>query len=219
MRIVPLPSSASDPESWSGFPVIELNWAGNGAAWRKAVQGGLEVHALHFPEPDWSLPGLAPVLEAQAAGLGADFLVLGASAPATREARMALLGALEFLLEALKGPRLVLRGGAHSGALAALLREVRGEAIGFCWDAEVSEFEAIADRCCCAVAGSGADLSGLARLGYRWNLALPSEGAAEARREIGVLADRLPGPEPLPMALGPEPEGFRFGSAWGEVAR
>lgn len=215
MRILPLPSSASDPEPWLEYPALELAWNGNGAAWRAAVGRGLEVHALHFPEPEWRLEALAPVLEAHRAGLQPDFLVLGATASADLAARSAMLGCLEFLLEAVKGPRLVLRAGATSGALAALLRDVRGEAIGFCWDPTVPEAEAIADRLCCAVANAEADLEPLARLGYRWNVAVPSLNRQAAKAQISVLTAKLPPPDfPVHAPAGPEPEGIAFGAAW-----
>ena len=72
--------------------------------------------------------------------------------------------------------------------MAALLREVRGEAVGFCWDADLdADLEAVSDRILTAVGSPLDDFSALRRLGYRWNMALPSTDPAETAETIARL--------------------------------
>jgi len=219
MRFLPLLSSTLAPEPWLRFPALELRWEGNPGPWRQAVLSGLEIHALHFPEPSWAPESLAPFLEGLA--LQPDFLVVEASMPEDRQAQGRFLTGLELLLEALagRGVRLVLRPRPGAlGPLVALLREVRGEAVGFCWDPAMVDPEPCADRLCCAVF-EGEDPSGLGplrALGYRWNLALPASEpeAVEplmARLRTGIQGRDFP---PLPPDI-PPVEGLSFGAAWG----
>lgn len=187
MRIVPLLPSSAAPGPWSSFPAVELAWTGAfHPGWTRPGPGLPQVHALHLPDLPWdpalgetALAALRPLPEA-------DFLVLRAAAPAGRHQSAALLGILEGLLEAAQDARfkLVLRPapGAAPG-LAACLREVRGEAVGFCWDAGVGgDLDSISDRLFCAVGGPGDDFRPIQGLGYRWNLAVPA-GEPEAFRE------------------------------------
>lgn len=183
------------------------------------MASGLEIHALHYPEPSWAPESLTPFLEGLS--LQPDFLVVAASVPQDRQAQGRFLTGLELLLEALagRGVRLVLR--PQPGALeplAALLREVRGEAIGFCWDPAMDDLDACADRLCCAVL-EGTDLAALGSLralGYRWNLALPTSEPDTAEALVTRLRAEFQGSEfpPLPAEI-PPVEGLSFGAAWG----
>lgn len=184
MRYVPLVPVSADPRPWSACGAVEVAWDGPAhAGWTAWLRGGGAVHALHFPRLAWE-PGLvARAAEALGARLSPDFLVFPAEVPQGRLATAAFLGALTALLEAThsRGVKVALRPapGAAPG-LAALLREVRGEAVGFCWNGEGGEdLEAVSDRLFCAVGRDGADLGPLLALGYRWNLALevPDPGA------------------------------------------
>lgn len=191
MRFVPLLSSRIDPASWRGFPAVELAWEGElHPAWGSE---GPEVHALHAP----SLAPDAAVLQALFR-LGADFLVLPVAVPEGRQASAALLGHLEVLLEATsgRGPKLALRTQGDAVALVRLLREVRGEAVGFCWDGQAGHaLDAISDRLFCARAEAESDLSDLARHGYRWNVAIPVAESTGARELLADLSQA--NPEPL----------------------
>jgi hypothetical protein len=111
----------------------------------------------------------------QAGALGLDFLVLPASKPEGRKEAFALLGAVEALLEAThpRGLKLALRPGPGAEAeLARLMKECRGEAVGYCWHEGVRDLEPISDRLFCAAGTEHSDLAALQRLGYRWNLAV-----------------------------------------------
>lgn len=213
MRVVPLLSSSIPPALWRDHPAVELLLDGGPTIpWIGAVRQGLEVHALHAPDPGWQAdPAGLLVPELQV-----DFLVLPAAVPQTREATTALLAALEFLLETARGPRLALRPlpGSAEG-LSRLLREVQAHAVGFCWDPALgADITACEDRVLCAVAAPQADLSPLEARGYRWNVALP------AQTPEGFAADRnslhRQGIDWVVPAVG-EPEApLRWGSAWGQ---
>lgn len=214
MRVLPLLSSSVSPAAWRDHPAVELVLDGGPTVpWIGAVQAGLEVHALHASDPNWSaFPAalLQPSLQA-------DFLVLPAESPMDRAATTALLGALECLLEASAGRwRIALRPApGHALPLVNLMRDVQAHAVGFCWDPALgAELEAFEDRLVCAVAAPGADLTPLATLGYRWNVALP------AATQEGFAADRatLVLPDPIGPAMeGTLPEApLRWGSAWGQ---
>jgi len=127
---------------------------------------------------------------------GWDFLVIPAARPTSREARHAFLNTLEVLLETLhgRGPKVVLRPEPGTApALAALLRDVRGEAVGFCWDAALEpDLEAVSDRLMTAVGTPNDDFTALRRLGYRWNVALPSSDPSETSRTIAHLEATWP---------------------------
>ncbi len=181
-------------------------------SWIGAVQQGLEVHALHASGPVWTA---APARMLQP-GLGADFLVLPAEAPKDRTETTALVRALEFLLEAARGPRIVLRPLPGSAtALMGLMREIQAHAVGFCWDPALdAEREAFEDRLVCAVASPAADLAPLAALGYRWNVALPAASPEGFARDLPSLV--LPAPTWHKPDLAAPEAPLRWGSAWGE---
>lgn len=206
MRFTPLLSSLSDPLPWRDFPAVELVWQGGSPQpWLQ----GAPVHAIHLDGPLEDAAQAGPALQALLS-LGADFLVVPALLPADLLAQSRLLGTLEVLLEALggRGPRLVLRPGAHAEELSALLREARGEAIGYCWDAQVPDIQALEDRLLCAVAEPGDDLSPLRDRGFRWNVAFPAQDPASARRLGATLAAQHPDPL-FPSLLPDLPPGAR----------
>lgn len=192
MRFLPLLSSSQDPEPWISFRNVELAWHEDlHPGWAAAVRAGLGVHALHLGARPWDEGMVVEACEALRAPLGADFLVLPAGAPEGRAETARFLGALETLLEAIqgRGVKIALRPAPGAvPALVALLKEVRCEAVGYCWDARVGAgLEAISDRLFCAVGEGGEDLSGLRRLGYRWNLAVPASDPGSAARELARL--------------------------------
>jgi hypothetical protein len=196
MRIVPLLPSSCAPGSWRGFPAAELAWTGAlHPDWARPDAGGPPVHALHLPELPWG-PALGDAaLAALRPGLGADFLVLRAALPRGRVEESAFMGVLEGLLEVARGqPKLALRPapGAAPG-LVQRLREARGEAVGFCWDAGVgADLDCISDRLFCAVGEPGDDFRPIQRLGYRWNLAIPAADPEALRRVAAAIGAAFP---------------------------
>lgn len=202
MRVLPLLSSSADPAPWSRLRDVELAWDGSvHGGWAAFARTG-GVHAIHLA-PGTSLEEAAEALH-RTLPLGPDFLVLPASKPEGRKAAFAFLGQVEALLEALapKGLKLAIKPGPGAETeLARLLKESRGEAAGFCWHGGVRDLAAIEDRLFCAVGTASDDLDPLRRLGYRWNLALPSTDLAAFETAKAAIESRFPGvlfPEALP---------------------
>lgn len=192
MRFLPLLSSEQNPDAWNSFRAVEILWEAElHAGWRAAVRAGRGVHALHFRPQAWGEALVLEALESLRAGLAPDFLVIPAEAPKDLKAQSTFLGGLEALLEALQGRpvKIALRPAPGSTqALAALMKEIRCEAVGYCWDATVgADLEAISDRLFCAVGEENGDFSALQRLGYRWNVALPASDPEAATRAIARL--------------------------------
>lgn len=183
MRFVPLVLSSSAPEGWAAFRDVELKWDRHlHPGWEISARRGLAIHALHLAPLPWGRDLLQMALEALQARLGPDFLVIPTGAPRGRQATAAFLQALEALLEHTsgRGVKLALRPSKGAlGELSTLLKEARGEAVGFCWDPDTGpDLELISDRLYTAVGGPEDDYAALQRTGYRWNLAmegLPSE--------------------------------------------
>jgi len=154
------------------------------------------VHALHLGTRVWGEALALEALGALGAGLGADFLVIPVDAPKNITEQSRFLGALEALLEALhgRGVKIALRPAAgEAPALVALLKEIRCEAVGYCWDAGVGEdLEVLSDRLFCAVGNGEDDFTELRRLGYRWNLALPSLDPDATARTVARLEASYP---------------------------
>lgn len=215
MRVLPLLPSGADPAPWAATRDVELVWSGrlHGAWPAFARQGG--VHALHLPEGatlDTAQEALARCLP-----LGFDFLVLPVASPRNRKAAFAFLGVVEALLEALapKGLKLTIKPGPGAESeLAKLLKESRGEAVGFCWHGGVKDLAAIEDRLFCAVGSEADDLEPLRTLGYRWNLAMPTADPAAFATGKAAVESRFPAvlfPSELPthvmgMPVVPDPE-------------
>jgi hypothetical protein len=155
-----------------------------------------QVHALHLPWQPWG-PALGETaLAALRPALGADFLVLRAALPADRAELSAFMGVLEGLLEVTQGQgqKLVLRPapGAAPG-LVERLREARGEAVGFCWDAAAgADLACFEDRLFCAVGEPGDDFQPIQALGYRWNLAIPARDPATLRQAQAAIERAFP---------------------------
>lgn len=221
MRFVPLILSSSDPGLWTSLAPVALNWAPElHPGWRAYGLRGMAVHVIHLPDE-------APVpaaLEALRHSLGADFLVLPVPHPRTREAGFRLLGDLEALLEAASGRGVKLALKIEAGGTAAvldLLRQARGEAVGFCWHEGAEDLEAIADRLWCGLCLPGSDLRPLQHLGYRWDMALTASDPESYRAQASALEAAHPPvlfPAEMPTtALGrpvvPE-EGLVFGRHW-----
>jgi hypothetical protein len=217
MRFVPLLSSRTDPAPWRAFEALELVWeGGEPGSWLRV---GAAIHALHVPRLELAAEAAGQVLPALLA-LGADFLVLQAPAPGDLKAQSTLLRTLEVLLEVLagRGPRLLLRPEPGAApALARLLGAVRAEAVGYCWDVGVgADLEHIWDRIHGAVARPGDDLEPLARLGYRWNVAVPFLEPATAASVLARLAAEHPlTPFPLEVPMPDTDLPLTWGSAWG----
>lgn len=205
MRVLPLLPSGADPAPWAAFPDVELAWSGrlHGAWPAFARRGG--VHALHLREGD-SLEDAQEAL-ARCLPLGFDFLVVPVEAPKNRKAGFAVLGLVESLLEALapKGIKVALRPGAGGETeLARLLKESRGEAVGFCWHGGVKDLASIEDRLFCAVGSDADDLDPLRALGYRWNFAIPSSDPSAFAASKASLEARFPAvlfPSELPTQV------------------
>jgi hypothetical protein len=182
MRFVPLVPSEFDPGPWTSFRAVELAWNAHlHPDWPRA---GIPIHAVHLPRAPWDAALGELAMDVLRARLGPDFLVLAAPAPEARMDSSRFLGVLEGLLEITHGTgvKLALRPTAGAApALVKLLREARGEAVGFCWDRGVgADLECISDRLFCAAGDPGDDFSGLQALGYRWNVAVPPGTDLEA---------------------------------------
>lgn len=211
MRFVPLIPSHLAPGPWQSFGAVELLWTGSAHPQWTPPAAAPEVHALHLPALPWddALGELA--LAALRPRLGMDFLVIPAQVPADRLTQSRFLSVLEGLLEVTQGlgVKLALRPGPGSApGLARLLKEARGEAVGFCWDAGVAgDLDCLSDRLFCAVGAPADDFSGLQRLGYRWNAALPAADPVTFRAiALGLEAAfpavwfpaELPATDPVP---------------------
>ena len=213
MRFVPLIPSEFDPAPWAAQPAVELAWTGAAhPAWGKAVP----VHALHLAPAPWT-PALGEtVMAALRARLDPDFLVLAAGVPGDRWSAAGFLGVLEGLLELVQGTgvKLALRPAPGSAPdLVRRLREARGEAVGFCWDARLGpDLDCVSDRIFCAVAEPGDDLGPLRELGYRWNVAVPDLAPGSAPAVLEALGRTCPDPLfPAGLKAGPDPA-VRLGS-------
>lgn len=188
-------------------------------AWRGALRegwAGAPVHAIHLEAAPWG-PGLGETaMDALRTRLGPDFLVLPAAAPETRQEHSTFLAVLEGLLEITHGTgvKLALRPAPGAApALVRILKEARGEAVGFCWDAAVGDgLESISDRLFCAVAAPGDSCSDLQALGYRWNVALPATDPGTARSALALLEQAHPDAYfPHGLQAPPDP-GVRLGA-------
>jgi hypothetical protein len=194
MRFVPLIPSEFDPAPWAGFAAVELAWSGElHPAW---ASSGPPVHALHLAPAPWT-PALGETaMAALRPRLDPDFLVLPAELPGSRQAWGDFLSVLEGLLELTHGRGIKLALRPAPGAAPELsrhLREVRGEAVGFCWDAALGvDLEPVSDRIFCAVAAPGDDLAPLRDLGYRWNVAVPAPSPGEAGPRLDALERAFP---------------------------
>jgi hypothetical protein len=209
MRIVPLLSSSLAPDPWLAFAAVELAWTGQlHPGWADPGPGGPQVHALHLPAQPWGAALGETALDALRPGLGPDFLVLRADAPADRAGHSAFMSVLEGLLEVAQdqGVKLALRPAPGAApVLVRHLREARGEAVGFCWDAGLAaDLEAVSDRLFCAVGAPGDDFGPIQRLGYRWNLALPAQDPASHLELAARILRDFP-PVLFPAATAPEP--------------
>ena len=128
-------------------------------------------------------------------------------------------------IDALKarGVKLALRleSGAEPAVLE-LLRQARGEAVGFCWHPGLRDAEPLADRLWCGVCEAGTNLHPLQALGYRWDMALAAEDPDTFRLQAAVLEANHPPvlfPAEMPTtALGrpvvPD-DSVVFGGHWG----
>ncbi|HXC17870.1 MAG TPA: hypothetical protein VNV60_10560 [Holophagaceae bacterium] len=202
MRVLPLLSSSADPAPWSRLGDVELAWDGSlHGGWTAFARAG-GVHTIHL-RPGTPLEEAAETLH-RTLPLGPDFLVLPASKPEGRKAAFAFLGMVEALLEALapKGLKLAIKPGPGAETeLARLLKESRGEAVGFCWHGGVIDLASIEDRLFCAVGSAVDDFDPLRRLGYRWNLAVASTEPAAFEAAKAAIEIRFPAvffPEALP---------------------
>ncbi|HZU53638.1 MAG TPA: hypothetical protein VFF77_07060 [Holophagaceae bacterium] len=202
MRLLPLLPSSADPAPWSNLREAELAWDGRlHGGWAAFARTG-GVHAIHLGA-SVSLEEAAEALR-QTLPLGPDFLVLPAGKPEGRKAAFAFLGLVEALLEALapKGLKLAIKPGPGAETeLARLLKEARGEAVGFCWHGGVRDLAAIEDRLFCATGSAEDDLDPLRRLGYRWNLAVDATGPAAFEAAKTAIEGRFPAvlfPQALP---------------------
>lgn len=189
MRFLPLLSSTQNPVPWKLFPAAELIWDGGlHPGWTTC---GIAIHALHLPPQPWGESLVLTAIEALRPRLGGDFLVLPAQAPTTRMETSTFLGTLEALLEALagRGIKIALRPQAGAAApLVALLKDVKCDAVGYCWEEALGEdLELISDRLFCAVGTAQGSYPSLQRLGYRWNMAIPAADPADTARTLARL--------------------------------
>jgi hypothetical protein len=230
MRFVPLIPARLDPAPFAVFRDVELALEGDPhPGWAVAVGRGLAVHALHLPARPWNDDLALRAVACLGLRLGPDFLVLRAGEPSGLLGASRFFRALEAILEQANGRGVKVALRPEPGAAAALakrLKEVRGEAVGFCWDDRVgADLEALSDRLLTAVHAEGADLSALQATGFRWNMAVPGDDPAWLETRLAALAAAHPGvlfPAEMPThALGRPvvaDESVVFGSGWGSDA-
>lgn len=191
MRFVPQIPSSLDPGPWLQLAPLMLRWDGTlHGGWAPAVRRGLAIHGIRLREA-LAEEGLALL----SGGLAPDFLVLPVALPGTREAGFRLLGTLETLLEATAGRGTKLALHLEPGSEAAvveLLRQARGEAVGFCWHPGILDAELLADRLWCGECAPDTDLRPLQALGYRWDMALAAQDPARFGAEAAALLARHP---------------------------
>lgn len=208
MRFVPLIPSNLDPSPWRPFPAAELAWTG--ALHLGWLTGPQQVHAVHLPACPWTDALGDQVLQVLRPKLELDFLVIPATCPRDRMAHANFMTVLEGLLEVTHGMgvKLALRPGpGEAEGLVKLLKEARGEAVGFCWDTHTpGDLDCVADRLFCAVGEPLDDFAPLQRLGYRWNLALPAEAPDPLLGTIASLEKAFP-PVLFPADLTSAPRG------------
>ncbi len=198
MRFVPLLPAAQDPAAFQAFREVELELQGvPHPGWPATALRGVGIHALHLPALPWGDALALAALEALGSRLEPDFLVLRASEPSGLRGTSRFFRTLEAILEQAhgRGVKVALRPEPGSAAgLAKRLKEARGEAVGFCWDASVGDdLEALSDRLLTAVHSAGADLQALQATGYRWNMAVPGDDAADLQTRLAALEARHPG--------------------------
>jgi len=205
MRFVPLIPSDLDPLPWRSYPAVELAWTGE--LHRQWLQGAPQVHSIHLPESPWTGALGDQVLKVLRCRLELDFLIIPATCPKDRLQHSNFMTILEGLLEVTQGTgvKLALRTRpSETEGLAKLLKEARGEAVGFCWDTHApGALDCVSDRLFCAVGEPGDDFAPLQRLGYRWNLALPAQAPEPLRATITRLEQAFP-PVLFPADLNPE---------------
>ena len=174
------------------------------------------MHALHLPACPWTASLGETAMAALRPRLDIDFLVIPAACPIGRLQSSAFLGVLEGLLEVTHGTgvKLALRPEpGQAQGLVRLLKDARGEAVGFCWDRQAGQdLDCISDRLFCALGAPGDDFAPLQRLGYRWNLALGGQEPASLRAAIAALEQAFPPvlfpadlPEAAALATLPKP--------------
>lgn len=221
MRFLPLVPSDSDPAAWPGCADVDLHWVGAcHPTWAARVLRGAAIHGIHFPASPWGESLVESVTQALAARLGADFMVLKVGVIQGRAEASRFFQTLQSLLEAThpRGVKLALQAAPGAAqATAGLLKGMRGEAVGFCWNGErASDLDAISDRLFCAVGKPGADLGPLLHLGYRWSFALEVPEVSTFQAAKAALEAAFPPvifPAELPKV---EPdEGVTFGRGLG----
>ena len=151
---------------------------------------------MHLPAAPWASSLGETVLAALRPRLEIDFLVIPAACPEGRLETSAFLGVLEGLLEVTHGTgvKLALKPPlGQAQGLVKLLKDARGEAVGFCWDNHTGpELDCISDRLFCAVGAPADDFAPLPRLGYRWNLALRGQDPAGFSATLEGLEKAFP---------------------------
>lgn len=149
------------------------------------------MHAFHFSPQPWNDTLVAEALKAMSLALAPDFLVFPVPPLGDRQETFRFLGTLELLLETLagRGVKVALQPSqGQGGALATLMKEVRGEAVGYCWTPALEgEMESLADRLFTARGQAEGQYTALQRLGYRWNMAVPFDDPGEAQRHLAAL--------------------------------
>lgn len=198
MQFIPSVKSYQSSELWKGFPRLELRLEETAlaASWLDRIPEGLEIRTLHLPPwnpQTFSMDGVAPFLQAP---FDLDFLVLPVPALSERTLQFQLLSTLELFLEILggRGIKIALRPEADTLALVTLVKSIRADAIGYCWDAHNSDWEAIADRLFVAYGTPEDSFQPLHELGYRWDIGLDVSSPDDFKIAHQRLSELYPDP-------------------------
>lgn len=176
MQFIPSVKSRSSPVLWEAFPRLELRLEEPSLdpAWMDRIRKGLEIRTLHLPPwnpQTFSMDVVSPLLKPP---LDLDFLVLPVPALPDRALQFQLLSTLELFLEILggRGMKIALRSEAEIRPLVALVKSIRADAVGYCWDARHGNSELIADRLFVAHGTPEDSFQPLYEFGYRWDIGL-----------------------------------------------
>lgn len=216
-----IPSIKSHPPSdlWKNCSRLELRFHEPilSPAWVQRIREGLELRTVHLPlwQPSTSSLDLTRSLLQPPFDL--DFLVLPVPVLSDRTLAFQFLSTIEVLLEMLsgRGIKIALKSQDDPSPLVTLLKSIRADAIGYCWEARHSECAVIADRIFVAYGTPQDSFQPLYELGYRWDIGLEVSSPEDFQMAHARLKHCYPDPifpKQLPN-VSPDPD-VSLGEHW-----